>query len=82
VVAFWERVAACETGKRWTATGPTYVGGLGIYRPNWPRWARQLGIYTEASATSRLDQIRVADWAYRHERAWWGCFAVTGRPPS
>ena len=37
---------------------------------------------TEASATSRLDQMRVAQWGYEHAAAFWGCFQVTGHPIS
>jgi hypothetical protein len=31
----WYAVAQCETGGNWASPGPTYVGGLGMYGPNW-----------------------------------------------
>jgi hypothetical protein len=43
-------------------------------------WRRHVGVRTEASATSRLDQMRVAQWGYEHAAAFWGCFQVTGHP--
>ena len=79
-IRFWDRVAACEEGGRWWQGGDTYVGGLGIWYGNWWKWARHLGIRTEASATGRLDQMRVAQWGYEQDRAWWGCFEITGLP--
>jgi hypothetical protein len=79
-VAFWDRVADCEEHGAWWQGGQTYVGGLGIWSGNWWSWGRHVGVRTEASATSRLDQMRVAQWGYEHANAGWGCFAVTGRP--
>lgn len=79
-VAFWDRVADCEEHGQWWQGGGTFVGGLGIWSGNWYAWRRHVGVRTEASATSRLDQMRVAQWGYEHARAWWGCFRVTGMP--
>jgi hypothetical protein len=79
-IAFWDRVAGCEEHGAWWQGGGTYVGGLGIWRGNWWAWARHVGVRSEASATSRLDQMRVAQWGYENVRAYWGCFAVTGYP--
>jgi len=31
----WYALAQCETGGNWAAPGPTYVGGLGMWGPNW-----------------------------------------------
>ena len=81
-VAFWDRVAACEEHGAWSQGGRTFVGGLGIWRDNWYAWRRHVGVRTEASATSRLDQMRVAQWGYEHAAAFWGCFQVTGHPIS
>ena len=79
-VAFWDRVAACEEHGAWWQRGGVYVGGLGIWYGNWWAWGRHVGVYSQAHRTSRLDQMRVAQWGYENVRAWWGCFAVTGRP--
>jgi len=82
-IAFWMRVAQCETGSRWGGLGSTYQGGLGIWWGNWDRWARALGLpYADAGQAPPLVQIRAADWAYRNEspRPYWGCFSTVGRP--
>jgi len=79
-VAFWDRVAQCEEHGAWWQRGRTFVGGLGIWSGNWWAWSRHVGVRTEASATSRLDQMRVAQWGYENVSAYWGCFAVVGTP--
>ena len=79
-IAFWDRVADCEEHGAWWQRGGTFVSGLGIWAGNWYAWRSHVGVYTEAYATSRIDQMRVAQWGYEHANAWWGCFAVTGRP--
>jgi hypothetical protein len=79
-IAFWDRVADCEEHGQWWQQGRTFVGGLGIWSGNWYAWRRHVGVRSEASATSRLDQMRVAQWGYENARAVWGCFRVTGYP--
>jgi Transglycosylase-like domain len=74
-IAFWDGVARCETGSTWTGLGSTYQGGLGIYAPNWDRWAGELGLerrYPDAGDAPRLVQIRVAEYGLEHG-AGWGC---------
>jgi Transglycosylase-like domain len=34
-VEHWYALAQCETGGNWGAPGPTFVGGLGMWGPNW-----------------------------------------------
>jgi len=75
-VAYWDRVAQCETGRRWQAPGPTYQGGVGFYWATWDWWARELGLhrrYPDAHLAPRLVQIRVADYGRRVHRGYWGC---------
>lgn len=79
-IAFWDRVATCETHSQWWQHGSTYVGGLGIWYGNWWKWAPRVGVRTGATATSRIDQMRVAQYGWESERGWWGCFRVTGTP--
>lgn len=79
-VAFWDRVAQCEEHGQWWQRGGSYVGGLGIWSGNWYAWRGHVGVRTEASSTSRLDQMRVAQWGYENARAWWGCFSRVGMP--
>ena len=75
-VAFWDRVAACETHGTWSGLGSTYQGGLGFYRTTWDWWARETGYYgryPDAGMAPRLVQIEVADYGYRHYGNGWGC---------
>ena len=75
-IAFWDSVAQCETGSHWRGLGPIYQGGLGIFAPNWDRWAGELGLdarYPDAGDAPRLVQIRVADYGRRVHRGYWGC---------
>jgi hypothetical protein len=82
VVAFWERVAACETGSRWDwgarrrpAEGSTYEGGPGFYYASWEMWARALGVYgryPHAYLAPKLVQVRVAQYGYERG-GYWGC---------
>lgn len=81
VVAYWQRLHACEEPGAWFQRGTQYVSGLGIYAPNWYRWAPRVGVTTAPWFTSPYNQMRVADYGWRHERAWWGCFAEVGTPP-
>jgi hypothetical protein len=75
-VAFWDRVAQCETGQNWQMRGSTYSGGLGFYNQTWSWWARELGLaqrFPTANLAPRLVQIRVAEWGLRQHRGYWGC---------
>jgi hypothetical protein len=75
-IAFWDRVAQCETGSDWRGLGSTYQGGLGIYASTWDSWATELGLearYPDAGDAPRLVQIRVADYGRRVHRGYWGC---------
>ncbi len=75
-VAFWDRVAQCETGQNWRMAGATYSGGLGFYNQTWAWWARELGLlgrYPSANLAPRLVQIRVAEYGRRVHRGYWGC---------
>jgi hypothetical protein len=75
-VAYWDRVAQCETGSTWRGLGRTYQGGLGFYWATWDWWARELGLhrrYPDAGLAPRLVQIRVADYGLRVHRGYWGC---------
>lgn len=80
-VAFWTRVHECEEPGSWYQRGTVFVSGLGIYAPNWRKWARALKITSAPWQTKPLDQMRVADFGYRTDHAYWGCFAQVGTPP-
>ena len=84
---FWQTLADCETSGRWDwgarhrpGEGQTFVGGLGIYAPNWAAWRMHVGVRGPAWRATPAAQVRVAEWGWRHERAWWGCFAKVGTP--
>jgi Transglycosylase-like domain len=77
---YWDRLAACETHSRWHQRGTYYVGGLGIYHGNWDRWAPAVGVNKPAYLASREEQIRVAIYGRRVDRAWWGCMRIVGLP--
>jgi resuscitation-promoting factor RpfA len=75
-VAYWDGVAACETGGAWRGLGPVYQGGLGFYSATWDWWAGELGLerrYPDAGDAPRLVQIRVADYGRRVHAGYWGC---------
>jgi len=75
-VAYWDRVAECETHSTWRGLGHTYQGGLGFYWSTWDWWARELGLlrqYPDAGLAPRLVQIRVADYGRRVHGGYWGC---------
>ena len=75
-IAFWDRVAYCETGSRWGGLGSTYQGGLGFYYTTWNWWASELGLlarYPDAGDAPRLVQIQVADYGRRVHHGYWGC---------
>jgi len=87
VPAFWQRLAHCETNSRWNwgaetrpGEGSTFVGGLGIYAPNWVAWRGHVGIAGPAWRATPSQQARVAAWGFVHARAWWGCFRDVGLP--
>ena len=87
VPAFWLRLAHCETDSRWNwgaehraGEGSTFVGGLGIYEPNWDAWKVHVDVAGPAWSATPEEQARVAAWGWLHERAWWGCFSETGIP--
>ncbi len=81
VLTFWRSVARCEEHSDWAQRGTTYVSGLGIWYGNWNRWAPAVGVTGPAYLATPYDQMRVADYGYRTERAYWGCFRTTGYPP-
>ena len=75
-IAFWDRVAACETGGNWRMHGSTYSGGVGFYNRTWEWWARELGLlhrFPSADRAPRLVQIRVAEYGLNTHRGYWGC---------
>jgi len=77
---YWDALADCETHGRWSQRGAFYVGGLGIYYRNWQRWAPRVGVHKPAYLASREEQIRVAKYGYRVDRAYWGCMRIVGMP--
>jgi hypothetical protein len=87
VPSFWQRLARCETDGRWdwgagqrAGEGPTFVGGLGIYQPNWESWRIHVSVEGPAWRATPEEQARVAAWGWLHTHAWWGCFRETGTP--
>ena len=87
VPPFWQRLAHCETDGRWNwgaehraGEGSTFVGGLGIYEPNWESWKVHVDVAGPAWSATPEEQARVAAWGWLHKRAWWGCFRETGTP--
>jgi Transglycosylase-like domain len=77
---YWDRLAWCETRGQWHQRGTYYVGGLGIYHGNWDRWAPRVGVNKPAWAATREEQIRVAMYGRRVDRAYWGCMRIVGMP--
>jgi hypothetical protein len=87
VPPFWQRLANCETDGRWdwggghrNGEGPMFVGGLGIYAPNWEAWQVHVGVVGPAWRATPAEQAEVAAWGFLHARAWWGCFRKIGLP--
>jgi hypothetical protein len=75
-IAFWDRIANCETGGNWRMSGSTYEGGVGFAGTTWRWWARELGLlarYPHANLAPRLVQIRVAEYGLTRYRGYWGC---------
>lgn len=79
---FWYRLAQCEEHGAWHQRGTSFVGGLGIYGPNWDQWAPAVGVHVPAWQATPAEQIRVAKYGRRVDHAYWGCFATVGMPPS
>jgi Transglycosylase-like domain len=77
---YWDRLAWCETRGRWHQRGTYYVGGLGIYHGNWWKWAPAVGVHKPAWAASREEQIKVAKYGRKVDRAYWGCMRIVGMP--
>src|SRR4029077_20981068 len=77
---YWDVLPRCETGGQWPQRGSYYVGGLGIWYGNWQKWAPRVGVHKPAYPASREEQIRVARYGRRVDRAYWGCMRVVGMP--
>jgi len=67
----WHALAQCETGSRWDAPGPTYVGGLGMYAPNWAAYGG-LQYAPSADLATPEQQIAVATNLWLAGGSW-GC---------
>jgi hypothetical protein len=76
--AVWDRMAQCETGGNWEHSGPTWSGGLGIYRGTW-REAGGTDFAPLPRDASREEQIIVAE-RIRARHGWtaWGCARAIG----
>jgi len=73
----WDRLAACESGGRWSRnTGNGYYGGVQFDLPSW----RAAGGSGRPDQASRAEQIRVAiNWqALAGWKAWPVCSRVIG----
>jgi hypothetical protein len=67
----WYAVAQCETGGRWDHPGPTYVGGLGMWAPNWEAYGG-LQYAPSADLATPEQQIAVANNLWLAGGTW-GC---------
>ncbi len=69
----WDKMAECETGGNWGASGERYQGGLGIFFQNWNHYGGREFAPTAGQAT-KYEQIIVAE-RIRAEHGWhaWGC---------
>lgn len=68
--AAWNRVAACESGKRWTIRNPPYSGGLQFTQGTWWAFAKQgkqTRRYREAADAPAWIQIAVAERVRRQD---------------
>ncbi len=74
----WDKMARCETGGNWSASGQKYQGGLGIFWQNWNHYGGLKFAPTAGQAT-KLEQIIVAE-RIRAEHGWraWGCAKEIG----
>lgn len=73
----WDRIAACESGGRWSAnTGNGYSGGLQFSRSTWKAY----GGKGSPHRASRSEQIRVAQRVLRAQgwKAWPACSRKLG----
>ena len=90
-VAFWDKLAYCETHSDWENPG-RYAGGLGIYIGTWRQWGGTQFAECPSRAT-RSEQIVVANristqgWVREDGRfqrpVWftgWGALKCAGRP--
>ncbi|MEJ1968342.1 MAG: acyltransferase family protein [Rhizomicrobium sp.] len=89
--AWWQRLAACETGGKWTGRGE-HAGGLAIFQGSWTAWGGTEFAPTPDAATP-AQQIAVADriatdgWARPDGTVQmpvgfggWGCVSTVGKP--
>jgi resuscitation-promoting factor RpfB len=69
----WDKMARCETGGNWSASGQEYQGGLGIYWKNWNHYGGRDFAPTAGQAT-KFEQVIVAE-KIREDHGWhaWGC---------
>jgi len=74
----WTAMAQCETGGNWAHYGPTWSGGLGIYRGTWREFGGTEFATLPRDAT-RAQQIIVAE-RIRATYGWsaWGCHDTIG----
>jgi uncharacterized protein YabE (DUF348 family) len=74
----WDKMANCETGGNWAATGQKYQGGLGIYFQNWNYYGGRKFAPIAGQAT-KYEQIIVAE-KIQHDHGWhaWGCAKTIG----
>ncbi len=68
----WDAVAQCETGGNWSAPGPTYQGGLGLWYGNWSRYGGY-EFADNAGHATREQQIIVAERLLADVGWGWGC---------
>jgi resuscitation-promoting factor RpfB len=81
----WDKIAQCETGGNWSAPGPEWQGGLGIWFENWNAYGGREFAPTAGKAT-REQQIIVAERirqdmiAKGNGNGWgaWGCGRMLG----
>lgn len=79
-LAFWDRIAQCETGGNWQMRGSRYEGGVGFAVSTWQLWAGQIRIgkitildrFPHAYLAPRHVQVWVAEWGHRRG-GYWGC---------
>ena len=72
-LAQWDRLAQCESGRRWHInTGNGYYGGLQISSSTWRAYGGRKFAY-QANRATRLQQIRIAE-RIKNGQGWgaWG----------
>ena len=74
----WDKMANCETGGNWAASGQKYQGGLGIFFQNWNYYGGRKFAPIAGQAT-KYEQIIVAE-KIQHDHGWhaWGCASKIG----